>query len=175
MVEGAWVFRRDWSTGGKAYARHQRRADGRYHACLGPPDRLLRPAGQQPASLRREFPGGVRRVCRRRLPRGRPCGTERVRLFPHEVPCGARARRQLHPADLGSALHDRHLPQPGGVRPARHRPIRLLGHIPAGHAPTGLDEKGARQVLTAAALTYVAAALVSIVQLLYLIGRTRRD
>ncbi|WP_075280256.1 zinc metallopeptidase [Thermophilibacter provencensis] len=35
----------------------------------------------------------------------------------------------------------------------------------------GLDEEGARKVLTAAALTYVAAALTSIMQLLYLLGR----
>lgn len=35
----------------------------------------------------------------------------------------------------------------------------------------GLDEEGARKVLTAAALTYVAAALTSIIQLLYLLGR----
>ncbi|MBM6816412.1 zinc metallopeptidase [Olsenella uli] len=35
----------------------------------------------------------------------------------------------------------------------------------------GLDEQGARKVLTAAALTYVAAALTSIMQLLYLLGR----
>ena len=35
----------------------------------------------------------------------------------------------------------------------------------------GLDEQGARKVLTAAALTYVAAALTSILQLLYLLGR----
>lgn len=34
-----------------------------------------------------------------------------------------------------------------------------------------LDEEGARKVLTAAALTYVAAALTSIMQLLYLLGR----
>ena len=34
-----------------------------------------------------------------------------------------------------------------------------------------IDEKGAKQVLTAAALTYVAAALVSILQLVYLMGR----
>lgn len=34
-----------------------------------------------------------------------------------------------------------------------------------------LDEQGARKVLTAAALTYVAAALTSIIQLLYLLGR----
>ena len=35
----------------------------------------------------------------------------------------------------------------------------------------GIDRQGAKEVLTAAALTYVAAALVSVVQLLYLIGR----
>lgn len=42
----------------------------------------------------------------------------------------------------------------------------------------GLDEKGARQVLTAAALTYVAAALTSVIQLVYLLSRygdRRRD
>ena len=36
---------------------------------------------------------------------------------------------------------------------------------------SGLDEKGARAVLTAAALTYVAAALTSLIQLLYLLSR----
>lgn len=36
---------------------------------------------------------------------------------------------------------------------------------------SGLDERGARSVLTAAALTYVAAALSSLIQLLYLMGR----
>ena len=36
---------------------------------------------------------------------------------------------------------------------------------------SGLDERGARAVLTAAALTYVAAALTSIMQLVYLLGR----
>ena len=36
---------------------------------------------------------------------------------------------------------------------------------------SGMDEKGARAVLTAAALTYVAAALTSIMQLVYLLGR----
>ena len=36
---------------------------------------------------------------------------------------------------------------------------------------SGMDEKGARSVLTAAALTYVAAALTSIMQLLYLLSR----
>ncbi len=35
--------------------------------------------------------------------------------------------------------------------------------------------RGARQVLTAAALTYVAAALTSVLQLLYILGRTRSD
>ena len=42
-------------------------------------------------------------------------------------------------------------------------------------AGLAIDERGARQVLTAAALTYVAAALVSVLQLLYLVGRTDRD
>lgn len=43
---------------------------------------------------------------------------------------------------------------------------------------SGLDElakKGAKQVLIAAALTYVAAALVSILQLVYLLSRSSRD
>lgn len=44
-----------------------------------------------------------------------------------------------------------------------------------GQAGTALDTRGAKKVLTAAALTYVAAALMSIMQLVYLIGRTRRD
>lgn len=39
---------------------------------------------------------------------------------------------------------------------------------------SGLDERGARSVLTAAALTYVAAALTSILQLLYLLARYGR-
>lgn len=38
----------------------------------------------------------------------------------------------------------------------------------------GIDQRGARQVLTAAALTYVAAALVSVMQLLYYMGRVNR-
>lgn len=42
-------------------------------------------------------------------------------------------------------------------------------------AGAGIDKTGARQVLIAAALTYVAAALISVLQLLYLIGRTDRD
>ena len=36
---------------------------------------------------------------------------------------------------------------------------------------SGLDERGAKAVLTAAALTYVAAALTSVMQLVYLLGR----
>ena len=42
-------------------------------------------------------------------------------------------------------------------------------------AGTVIDERGARQVLTAAALTYVAAALVSVMQLLYLLSRINRN
>lgn len=37
-----------------------------------------------------------------------------------------------------------------------------------------IDQQGAKEVLTAAALTYVAAALTSVIQLLYLMSRTRR-
>ena len=37
-----------------------------------------------------------------------------------------------------------------------------------------IDKQGANDVLTAAALTYVAAALTSVIQLLYLMSRTRR-
>ncbi|RVU98511.1 zinc metallopeptidase [Coriobacteriales bacterium OH1046] len=37
-----------------------------------------------------------------------------------------------------------------------------------------IDQRGAKEVLTAAALTYVAAALASVIQLLYLMSRTRR-
>ena len=37
------------------------------------------------------------------------------------------------------------------------------------------ERSGARQVLTAAALTYVAAALTSVLQLLYILGRTRSE
>lgn len=37
-----------------------------------------------------------------------------------------------------------------------------------------IDQRGAKQVLTAAALTYVASALVSVLNLLYLLGRTNR-
>lgn len=38
----------------------------------------------------------------------------------------------------------------------------------------GLDQRGARQVLVAAALTYVASAMVSVIQLVYLLGRYAR-
>ena len=37
-----------------------------------------------------------------------------------------------------------------------------------------IDQQGASEVLTAAALTYVAAALTSVIQLLYLMSNTRR-
>lgn len=53
---------------------------------------------------------------------------------------------------------------------ASKRAVRYLST--AGGA---IDEKGARQVLTAAALTYVAAALISVLQLVYLIGSTDRN
>lgn len=49
---------------------------------------------------------------------------------------------------------------------ASRRAVAFLGNN-----GSGLDQKGARQVLTAAALTYVAAALVSVLQLAYLMGR----
>lgn len=52
---------------------------------------------------------------------------------------------------------------------ASHRAIKYLKAT-----GSGIDEDGARQVLTAAALTYVAGALVSIVNLLYLMGRSSR-
>lgn len=51
---------------------------------------------------------------------------------------------------------------------ASHRAIAFLQE--QGQA---IDQKGAREVLTAAALTYVAAALTSVIQLLYLMSRTR--
>lgn len=38
-----------------------------------------------------------------------------------------------------------------------------------------VNVRGAKKVLTAAALTYVAAALTSVLQLLYILGRTRND
>ena len=40
---------------------------------------------------------------------------------------------------------------------------------------SAIDQEGAKQVLTAAALTYVAAALASLLQLVYLLMRTERD
>ena len=49
---------------------------------------------------------------------------------------------------------------------ASRRAVAYLGSF-----GSGLDEKGARAVLTAAALTYVAAALASLIQLVYLLGR----
>lgn len=49
---------------------------------------------------------------------------------------------------------------------ASRRAVAYLGSF-----GSGLDEKGARAVLTAAALTYVAAALTSLIQLVYLLGR----
>lgn len=49
---------------------------------------------------------------------------------------------------------------------ASRRAVKFLGKY-----GSGLDQKGARQVLIAAALTYVAAALVSILQLVYLLGQ----
>ena len=49
---------------------------------------------------------------------------------------------------------------------ASRRAVAYLGKY-----GSGLDQKGARQVLIAAALTYVAAALVSILQLVYLLGQ----
>jgi Zn-dependent membrane protease YugP len=52
---------------------------------------------------------------------------------------------------------------------ASRRAVRYLAGSGA-----GIDERGARAVLTAAALTYVSAALISVLQLLYLIGRTDR-
>jgi Zn-dependent membrane protease YugP len=54
---------------------------------------------------------------------------------------------------------------------ASRRAVAFVGSS-AGLDPTA--ERGARKVLTAAALTYVAAALVSVLQLLYLIGQSDR-
>ena len=54
---------------------------------------------------------------------------------------------------------------------ASHRAVKYI-------ASSGLDsraEQGAKQVLTAAALTYVAAALVSVLQLLYYVGLSDRN
>ena len=55
---------------------------------------------------------------------------------------------------------------------ASRRGLRLLGE--AGLMESDQDAKGARQVLTAAALTYLAAAVASILQLLYYISVARR-
>ncbi|MDD2588586.1 MAG: zinc metallopeptidase, partial [Atopobiaceae bacterium] len=54
---------------------------------------------------------------------------------------------------------------------ASRRAVAFVGSS-AGLDPTA--ERGAKKVLTAAALTYVAAALVSVLQLLYLIGQSDR-
>ncbi|MBR2683694.1 MAG: zinc metallopeptidase [Atopobiaceae bacterium] len=52
---------------------------------------------------------------------------------------------------------------------ASRRAIEYLGEYGSAQ-----DMQGARQVLTAAALTYVAAAMTSVLQLLYLVGQTNR-
>lgn len=52
---------------------------------------------------------------------------------------------------------------------ASRRAVQYLGTV------SDVDQQGAKEVLTAAALTYVAAALTSIMQLLYYMSRTRRD
>ena len=49
---------------------------------------------------------------------------------------------------------------------------RAIAYLSA--SGSDIDTKGTKQVLTAAALTYVAAALVSVVNLLYLMSRTSR-
>ena len=51
---------------------------------------------------------------------------------------------------------------------------RAMAYISTGNFLPAEESRGARSVLTAAALTYVAAALVSILQLLYLLGMARR-
>ncbi len=51
---------------------------------------------------------------------------------------------------------------------ASRRAVEYLGTV------SEIDQAGAKEVLTAAALTYVAAALTSIMQLLYYMSRTRR-
>lgn len=50
---------------------------------------------------------------------------------------------------------------------ASRRAVEYLGTV------SDIDQAGAKEVLTAAALTYVAAALISILQLMYYLGRTR--
>lgn len=51
---------------------------------------------------------------------------------------------------------------------ASRRAVTYLGTV------SDVDQQGAKEVLTAAALTYVAAALTSVMQLLYYMSRTRR-
>ncbi|VWM24699.1 Putative neutral zinc metallopeptidase [Collinsella intestinalis] len=51
---------------------------------------------------------------------------------------------------------------------------RAVAYI-EGSGMSEVNVRGARKVLTAAALTYVAAALSSVLQLLYLLARTHRD
>ena len=50
---------------------------------------------------------------------------------------------------------------------ASRRAVNYLGTV------SEIDQAGAKEVLTAAALTYVAAALTSVLQLLYYAGRVR--
>ena len=50
---------------------------------------------------------------------------------------------------------------------ASRRAVRYLKE-----SGSAIDQQGAKQVLTAAALTYVASALVSVLNLLYLLART---
>jgi hypothetical protein len=52
---------------------------------------------------------------------------------------------------------------------ASRRAVRYLAS-----SGSQIDQQGAKQVLTAAALTYVASALVSVLNLLYLLSRTDR-
>ena len=52
---------------------------------------------------------------------------------------------------------------------------RAMSSLEATGTLSGEQLAGARQVLTAAALTYVAAALIALLQLLYLLGFLRRD
>jgi hypothetical protein len=56
---------------------------------------------------------------------------------------------------------------------ASRRALRLLDE--AGLMVTDDDRKGSRQVLRAAALTYLAAAITSVLQLLYYISIARRN
>jgi hypothetical protein len=56
---------------------------------------------------------------------------------------------------------------------ASRRALRLLNE--AGLLQSNEDTKGARQVLLAAALTYLAAAITSVLQLLYYVSLARRQ